>query len=275
MAEKDKKVVVLIPFYKEKLDYNSWFSINQCFKILKDYAIVAIKPLRLNISEIMEGFQFNDVVSFDDKYFESIEGYNELMLSTHFYERFTAYEYMLIYQQDAFVFADDLQYWCNQGYDYIGAPWLYPTSKGITLGNFSTYIKSYFYRRYNKLKNNLPVAKQLHNQVGNGGLSLRRIEKFREVLIENQALAASYNARPELEFNEDIFFSIAINRKKRSLKVPSYKKALSFAIETEPQMAIELNKNQLPFGCHAWDKNMGFWLPFLQRHGYDIEEEGK
>ena len=31
---------------------------------------------------------------------------------------------MLIYQLDAFVFQDDLAYWCQQNYDYIGAPWL-------------------------------------------------------------------------------------------------------------------------------------------------------
>lgn len=44
------------------------------------------------------------------------------MLSAEFYDRFAAYEYVLIYQLDAFVFADRLAEFCQMGYDYIGAP---------------------------------------------------------------------------------------------------------------------------------------------------------
>ena len=35
---------------------------------------------------------------------------------------FLEYQYMLIYQLDAFVFEDKLDYFCELGYDYIGIP---------------------------------------------------------------------------------------------------------------------------------------------------------
>lgn len=45
------------------------------------------------------------------------------MLSAEFYERFLAWDYILLCQTDAFVFRDELADWCARGYDYIGAPW--------------------------------------------------------------------------------------------------------------------------------------------------------
>ena len=39
------------------------------------------------------------------------------------YERYAAYEFMFTYELDAFVFKDELEKWCEQGWDYIGAPW--------------------------------------------------------------------------------------------------------------------------------------------------------
>ncbi len=43
------------------------------------------------------------------------------MMDNTFYKQFLNYEYILIYQLDAFVFKDELNY-CSQGIDYVGAP---------------------------------------------------------------------------------------------------------------------------------------------------------
>jgi len=267
-----EQVVIIIPFYKDEIDYNSRFSLNQCFNILGTNKIIAIKPITLDISKIVDKYPFNEVVSFNDEYFKSIAGYNALMLSQEFYKSFLQYEYLLIHQLDVFVFSDQLQFWCGQNYDYIGAPWLYPTSAGVTINNISIYIKSHLYRRYNVLRDGLPNAKQFHNQVGNGGFSLRKVEKFYNLLAKHRKLADYYLNRPELEFNEDIFWSIEINRRTTEIKRPNYKEAIKFAIETEPEIAITLNNDELPFGCHGWDKNLKFWVGILQKYGYDINQ---
>lgn len=88
---------------------------------------------------------------FNEQYFDSVKSYNELMLSVDFYRSFREYQYMLIYQLDAFVFEDQLEYWCNKGYDYIGAPWI-------------------------------KANKKFHPTCGNGGFSLRKIDSFIQLL---------------------------------------------------------------------------------------------
>src|ERR1700744_1519211 len=118
-----KKAAVVIPVYKTQLSAYEKVSLKQCKDILGDHPVIFAKPVSLNIDGLISvtGFQS---VSFDDHYFESVHGYNELMMAEEFYKSFSDYEYILIYQLDAFVFSDQLDYWCDQDYDYIGAPWL-------------------------------------------------------------------------------------------------------------------------------------------------------
>jgi hypothetical protein len=97
------------------------------------------------------------IVHFDSSCFSGITAYNRLLLSKHFYETFKDYEYILIYQLDCLVFSDQLKQWCDGGWDYVGAPWLENHKEKAEPGD-------QFWA------------------VGNGGLSLRRIESFLRVL---------------------------------------------------------------------------------------------
>ncbi|MES2458556.1 MAG: DUF5672 family protein [Bacteroidota bacterium] len=262
------KAVVVIPFYKDHLNYDEYFSLDQCFKILTKYDIVAIKPDALDLSFITDRYVFSSVISFDDHYFKTIDGYNQLMLTPPLYQAFLRYEFMLIYQLDAFVFSDQLTHWCNKKYDYIGAPWLRPLEDKNAVSRFILHLKSNFYRRYNITKDGIPNSKQLVKCVGNGGFSLRRVRKFHDLSIKFQGLAEMYISQVESEFNEDIFWSIAINRKKKNLHIPSYRTALKFSIETCPELAYRLNHKRLPFGCHAWDKHFDYWRDKFRELGY-------
>ena len=67
-----------------------------------------VKPDGLDTSALQARFPFKAVETFDPGYFKSIQGYNRLLLSTGFYERFLASAYLLICQLDVFVFRDDL-----------------------------------------------------------------------------------------------------------------------------------------------------------------------
>lgn len=64
------------------------------------------------------------VKCFERHFFTSVEGYNKLCYNIDFYSAFRNYDYMLIYQLDAWVFRNELQMWCEKGYDYIGSPFL-------------------------------------------------------------------------------------------------------------------------------------------------------
>jgi hypothetical protein len=270
--EIDMKAVVVIPFYKDSLSTLEKIAIDQCLKVLKGHNIIAIKPDKLNLDDMIPVKSFSDVISFDNDYFAGVSGYNRLMMSAHFYESFLSYEYILIYQLDAFVFSDQLEYWCKQGYDYIGAPWIRSADYTNPFDAIVARIKNYLYVRYNvKYKDGIPKMKrQLEGRVGNGGISLRRVRVFAGYCIKYDALIKNYQLNQEGWFNEDIFWSIELNRKKRRLKMPSAKIALQFAFETHPARALRLNHGQLPFGCHAWDKNLDFWRPIFKEAGYDI-----
>ena len=47
--------------------------------------------------------------------------YTNLTFDPDFYRRFRNYEYILLCHLDSFVFRDELEKWCQTGYDYIGS----------------------------------------------------------------------------------------------------------------------------------------------------------
>jgi hypothetical protein len=267
----NNQVAIVIPLYKSQLSPLEDISVRQCFKILSSYDIIAIKPEKLNLDNYT--FSFHDEVSFDDEYFENPAGYNKLMLSAGFYEKFLQYKYILIYQPDAFVFKDDLAYWCDQGYDYIGAPWLRYTDYGDTFKKLKNLTLRFLHTKLNikQAGTDLPTAIQLENRVGNGGLSLRKTEVLHDVCLRNKKIINYYNSRPEHQFGEDVYFGLEANRKKKQLNIPDYRKAVFFSMNDVLEYSFRLTKGELPFGCHAWDLYIDFWTPImLSSSGIDI-----
>lgn len=265
-------VDIIIPIYKKKPSEDDLISLHQVFNVLKNYDITIVHPENLDISEYQK-FSLAKFKAFDKHYFESIFGYNQLMLNIEFYKSFSK-KYILIYQTDAFVFKDDLQMWTEKNQDYIGAPWLgskekLPFFKKIwdkTLVKIKTIIN---------YKNNQKTQKDkslLYNQVGNGGISLRKREKFIEVLNQLSDVAAIYT-KPENKsrfYAEDVFFSIEPKRNGILFKKPNYKEACLFAIENKQEKAMNYNNGKLPFSCHRWDKERDFWRKYFEKEGYKI-----
>lgn len=266
-----KKAAVVIPVYKTQLTAYEKVSLMRCKDILGGHPVIFAKPASLNIDGLIADTGFSSL-SFADDYFESVHGYNELMMAEGFYQAFADYEYILIYQLDAFVFSDQVDHWCDQNYDYIGAPWLRTKPYKNSIDEAFTKTKNYLYMRYDaKYKDGMPkVGKQIEDRVGNGGLSLRRVNKFATCCVQYKTLIHHYITLRHPWFNEDIFWSIALNRKKQVIKRPPLKQAVKFSIETNPQRAFTLNNGQLPFGCHGWDKQTDFWRPIFKQVGVDI-----
>lgn len=229
-----KKVKVVIPCYHEQLTKNELISLMQCKRILYNYPLCIVKPNGLCI-QTME-VQGMEIEEFDKEWFQSVQSYNDLMLTQQFYQRFCDYEYILIYQLDAFVFRDELSTFCAMGYDYVGAPWLY--------GQF-IYVNGnggYYY-------------------VGNGGLSLRKVKSHLKILRKTEI----YDI-----VNEDMFFS---SRESNEFRIAPLEVALSFAFEATVRKCYERNNSKLPFGCHAWQKyDFTFYRQIFQEFGYDTDD---
>lgn len=144
-----KKVNIVVPIYKEKFEPFELISFTQLYKILGNYPITIIHPNKVNLSFIKDlGFKFESKC-FSDELFDGIYGYNKLMLSSAFYKSFEDYEYILIYQTDVYVFRDDLLYWCNKGYDYVGSPWIGRKQNKIDkiLTSVNNQVKKYCIKR--------------------------------------------------------------------------------------------------------------------------------
>jgi len=231
------KVAVIVPYYHNDLSETEMISLQQCLRVFSDYPIIFAVPENLYIKQgiIASNIQ---IERFSDACLESVNAYNRLMLSEVFYEKFLLYEYILIYQLDAFVFSDRLEEFCDMGYDYIGAPWLNGQCNITRLDRCIWYV-------------------------GNGGFSLRRIRTFLSVL-KNKCI-------DYVNINEDIFWA---SQESETFHIPSVEVALDFAFERSVRECYKLNKYRLPFGCHAWEKHdIEFYRPFIEQYGYRIPLE--
>lgn len=264
------KVGIIVPVYKEDFNQFEEKSLNQLFKTLGNkYIINFICPEQLNLQkhyDISKKHNINKICEkrFSSSFFESIQSYNRLMLERDFYKEFYFFDYILIHQLDCYIFKDNLEYWCLKNYDYIGAPWL-----NYELYNLSRYKKLIFFLKqyYNQIIGMDVESKSLFYRVGNGGLSLRKVNKFYDILKETpKNIINKYCSNDSSSlFNEDVFWSYEVNKGlKNKLKIPTYKIASAFSLELNPEIGIVMNHNQLPFGCHAWQKNLNFWREFIK-----------
>ena len=252
-------VKVVIPIYKNYFGDLEEKSFLQCMKILKEYPIVLVQPEGLDNSYITDKFPNITVEAFSKKYFENISGYNELLLSASFYERFLDSEFMLIYQLDAFIFKNALKEWCAKNYDYIGAPWIATQHSKIVekiLGLFDSKKKK--------------ERKQIFYKVGNGGFSLRKISSHHKIAKEQESFIADFlrAEKKPIYAIEDVFWSLKAPEFFKDFKIPDYKEALHFAIDRKPEIAFKLINNEIPFGCHGINKSkvIDFWKPVLEKY---------
>ena len=174
-----------------------------------------------------------------------IAGYNRMMLSEEFYASFPDTEYILICHTDAWIFRDELGDWCRRGYDYVAAPWLRRPLYDLPL------VKQYMQWRERMKRRRGEASRQvLYGRVGNGGLSLRRVEAFRRACATYRTEAESYLADPCHLHNEDVFWAVV----PREFRYPAPDEALRFSIDTHPAYALRRLGGDLPFGCHSWTK---------------------
>lgn len=254
---KTRDTAIVIPVHKSRPSKNELMSFKKCSQVLKDYPIILVTVKSVDLSAYQKIFSGFRVEIFDDHCLGSIAAYNKLLLSKPFYERFIAYKYILIYQLDALVFKDELTYWRRKNYDYIGAPWM------------SFPLQIFFsVARHVSLKEAFKVFSQnmLKNPVGNGGLSLRKVQSCIRAIGENQELLSKWNA------NEDFFWSYYATIDGRPLKKPPKEEAVNFAVETSPVKAFKYLRSDLPFGVHDWETyNKDFWRRLFRKHNY-LEE---
>jgi len=272
--DKTKKACVVIPVYREEISATEQIALDQCFRVLANYDIFFVIPERLKTfigaNEYVQSgaAQYR---TFNNNFFQDIPSYNRLLKYPGFYKSFLDYEFLLIYQLDAFVFKDELMEWCARGYSNIGAP---------------------LFEGHEKASLNSPLVGQ-----GNGGFCLRKVKHcydavthvrklpfkktytdanrsiFRNIYryIKHQVIYiySYYPFQPMI--NEDLFWAVEIPAVFPWFKVPEPEEAIGFSFEVNPGILYEHNHQKLPFGCHAWERyDLNFWRTHLKSFGYEI-----
>lgn len=267
--------IIVVPVYKKDIDKWEEISFRRCCEVLGQYKITLVTHIQCDCTiydKIAAEYQVTLAKEyFSINYFENIAAYNRLMLSGEFYHRFLNYKYMLIYQLDAYVFADQLDYWCDKEYDYIGAPW------------FTDYLS---------VKDGGLLWK-----VGNGGLSLRKVSTMYRIFGNKGALLSfsqlwnlknniksswvrklcttivrSLGYKNSIEFykkdypeNEDVFICQYLEELGVQILIPEPEEAMFFAFENSPSYLFALTNGKLPFACHAWKRYEydSFWVNYI------------
>lgn len=266
---------IVVPVYRTTLTPDEEISLASIRKHLSGYGICFIAPESLDLSLVLKAGESSE--RFPDDFFKGIAGYNRLLKSSGFYERFTNSDYLLISQLDCLIFSSDLNQWMAMGYDYLAAPWFKGFAKDHRPGLW---------------------------RVGNGGLSLRRVKSCLRIL-EKKIVRGSiyprwghYAWKPPLEslesgiytkisalsglnlfsqyhtvedelkkfpYNEDVFWAIEASKFDPTFRVAPAEEALPFAFEVSPRWSLEQTGGRLPFGCHAWARyEREFWLNLMR-----------
>ena len=100
------------------------------------------------------------------------------------------------------------------------------------------------------------------NKVGNGGLSLRRIDSFIKACDCYKHNIEEFKQNRGTLWNEDWFWALM----PKEFRYPTFEEALGFSFDVHPALCHKLANGALPMGCHGWFKkrNLPFWQDIIE-----------
>ncbi|MFT7157560.1 MAG: hypothetical protein ACI8Q1_002579 [Parvicella sp.] len=269
-------LVVVIPVYEKALSDKNIISIKQCFSIFRENQITIVTHEEVDLSiyyKLAQESDYHDlnIEYFHHRFFKNINGYNQLLLSKDFYKRFLNFEYLLVFQDDAFVFSNDLSIWMNHKVDYVGAPWVSLQDGqvhliGVGNGGLSLRKVAAFYKIFSSFRyiNRCDDIWRKYKKMNWKG----RVFHFFDLIFGLSIGSFAHSSLNTFKGHEDVYISKYLSSYVRVADIDS---ALKFAFEEHPSALYEMNNHHLPFGCHAWWRyDVDFWIPKIEKFGYDI-----
>jgi hypothetical protein len=261
---REGEVAVVVPVYRPGLNADERVSLRHLERVLGGYDRFLVMPESLRFG--LDGF---GVKRFPDRFLESRRGYSALMLSRRFYSTFAAYDYVLIYQLDCLVFRDELHYWCEQDYDYIGAMHKIGDRSLPGNGGFSLRRISSFLNVLNSKTRTVDPGEHWQRHWSQRaplrrGLNLPRryakhLHSFNGVGWEIHRMNRAYHG-----WAEDWFWSLNAQKYWPRFRIAPNEQGLRFAFAESPEEWFELAGRQLPFGCHGWNGvARAFWEAYV------------
>jgi hypothetical protein len=270
-------VKVVIPIYRATISGDEEISLATIRATFRSERICFLAPALLGLDGIVH--EGEGVERFPDEYFQGIAGYNRLLTSSIFYERFLRDEWILICQLDCLVFRDELQAWIDKKYDYIAPPWFVKFLETPELGLWRVGNGGF------SLRNVRSALRVLHKKIPRGFYYPKHgsspwettypdpergmYERLLPWFVKYNPLWRWVTIEEELRRfprNEDLFWAMEAPKFDPAFRVASAEEALPFAFEMSPRWCYEQNGNQLPFGCHAWARyDKAFWIEVMNQ----------
>jgi len=281
MANHVPTCCIVVPVHSEKWTETEGKAVDRCLDKLSQYDFVFVHKRSLDISRILEMNTLNRLkaksitfIPVDDCWLYSVATYNTLMLSQWFYELFTSWDYMLLFQLDAWILGGDLESWLLRGHSYIGAPWANPLSSqtfsishgvgngGLSLRRVQDMLKILGSLRYKLVPvfspSELASEGLLFQQYLDYHILLRPLvfsKRFGRVLLRSTGHHNTLNYFARVGVNEDFVLSLYAIKVFKWLDLPLVADAAKFSVETNPEYFLGLCGKVTPFGCHGWEKH--------------------
>jgi hypothetical protein len=271
--------IIIIPVHKSEPTDFEIISFIQCNKILGHRQIKILAPLGIKLDKYLEFLPNSTELRVETVWMSSIRAYNKLMISPYIFYKLKDYSHILIHEPDAIVLNDELDYWCNQNYDYIGAPWFKDYDKAeynseiIGVGNFGfSLLRTNSLIKILSSRKRWYSLKRAFNNIFYGMLNFRGYN-YKEGL---KALGNGGKFKGAWQiYNEncDYFWSVIASKYHPNFNIAPYNRAVEFAWEVLPHRCLELSNGKLPFGIHAWAKyNLNFLKPIFELKRIDLSK---
>jgi hypothetical protein len=270
--------VVVVPVHRARPSPSEIVSLRHCGKVLGNRDIVILAPRQLDLGAYRELLPDVDDLRVESRWMSGIDAYNRMMISPLVFTILGGYTHMILHEPDAIVLRDEIDYWCSQPFDYIGAPW------------FEGWAE--------------PAADAPVIGVGNLGLSFHRLAASRRVTaswlrwhpykaVVKDLIQGFRGDKARLRLGLiglgsggrlrgayklfgghcDAFWSFIVPDADPTFRIPPADIAVQFAWEVLPSRCMEMCRGSLPFGIHAWFKyDFGFLMPHLLSAGVDLHE---
>ncbi len=233
---------------------DEYSSLNSLVNISNDVgAIIFVGPRYLKkdiISKLRDLPYLWKYKSFNENYFKSTKTYNNLLLSKGFYLSFLSFTHILIFQDDAWIFKNEIIFWAKQNYSYIGAPASTSDVFGEQNGGVSLRNVKDHFRVLCSFKSIVKHSKFDNYNINKFDL----FKKFKKYLL-NRYFFAPYVYKT----NEDIFWSSNVPKTFDFFKIPTNRKAALFSLELNSKFWFQKTKT-VPFACHGWNRNDNYYL---------------
>ncbi|MDC3376488.1 hypothetical protein OAV85_00610 [Candidatus Nanopelagicales bacterium] len=210
-------VVVVTPVWRPGLSDDELIRLRITERASQSWQRVILHPEGMPIETIQQQLPSWTYQSCEPHRLSSVQSYSSWLLQSDFYERFRAFEFMLIAQLDSVLLRQPPS--SAFDYDFLGAPWDPPWRVTIVGGQMR--IIRAFGRMWGK--------KLI---VGNGGLSIRRTTKFTEA-AEGLAHACAPGVRETA--NEDAVWAYFADEL-----------GLKLAPEHQASIFVDMRDDQVP-----------------------------